>query len=213
MMEAATVIRSVGEILNVRLDAPNRTLTVSGPAWQTDLAAWVLARLDRDAAGQPLPIERYEIPGMPDSSVRVFFASGPQSPEQLQELSTTIRSVIEIRRGFVFSEAKALVIRGTAGEVAAAEWLFTQLDQQPGTTLAGSVSGSHMPGTDEGVVRVFWLRHTLSPEEFLAGLARVRMEAKIRRMFPVAFLRAVAVRGTADQIRAAEQLLRERQLF
>ncbi len=48
--EAATVIRSVGEIRNLTVDASQRTMTLQGDPSQLALADWIFPKLDRPAA-------------------------------------------------------------------------------------------------------------------------------------------------------------------
>jgi hypothetical protein len=170
----------------------------------------LLDRLDRAPTGQHPPVERYEINGVADPSVRVFYPAQTESVDMLQELTVLMRSVVEIRRAFTFNAPRAAIMRGTPDEMAAAEWLFKELDQR---TAAHAASETwRLPGTEEGVMRVFYLRPSLSIPELMKNAAGIRKEANIRRMFTYNASRAIAVRGTAEQVEMAERLIRERQL-
>lgn len=211
LMEAATVVRSVGEIREVKADPQARTLTLSGEAWQIELADWIIHKLDR----VPLPPgsvpERYDIAGVPDPAVRVFFPARADTVANLQELTTLVRSLLEIRRAFTFNAARAAILRGTPEEVDTAEWLFRELDAGPGNRAVSETR--RLPGDSEGVIRVLYLRPALSIEQFHQNAVEVRREVEIRRMFTFNDSRAIAVRGTAEQVTAAERLLRDRQLL
>jgi hypothetical protein len=176
-----------------------------------DLAAWLLDKLDRASTAQDPAWESYDIRDVADPAVRIFHPVKTHTAQSVQELTTVIRSVVEIRRAFLFNAPRAAVMRGTPDELAAAEWLFKVFDQG---TAAQPVSGVwRLPGSEEGVISVFHLSPSLPPEEFVSHAARIRTETKMRRVFPYAHARAVAVRGTADQVALAERLLRERRLL
>jgi general secretion pathway protein D len=49
--------------------------------------------------------------------------------QELQEISTTVRSVTEIRRAFTYNSQFAILVRGTADQVALAEKLIQDLDK------------------------------------------------------------------------------------
>ena len=143
-------------------------------------------------------------------AVRIFYFARAQTVEALQELTTLMRSVVEIRRAFTFNAARAAVMRATPDEIAAAEWLFNELDQRAAPHPASETW--RLPGTEEGVIRVFYLRPSLSVPDLMKNAAGIRSEAKIRRMFTYNGPRAIAVRGTAEQVTTAERLIRERQV-
>jgi hypothetical protein len=211
LMEVGTVVRSTGEIRDSKADAQARTLTLSGEVWQMELAEWLMNKLDRVPVPARSGPERYEIPGIPDPSVRIFYPARADTPVNLQELTTTVRSVIEIRRAFTFNAAKAVVLRGTPAETDTAEWLFRELDRGPANGAVSEIRT--LPNDSEGVIRVFYLRPVLSVEQFQRNATEVRREVAIRRMFTFNALRAMAIRGTAEQVAAAERLLEERQLL
>src|SRR5688572_929548 len=54
--EAATVIRSVGEIRDLSVEPVEKTLNVKGELAQAELAEWLMARIDRTSAtANPVP--------------------------------------------------------------------------------------------------------------------------------------------------------------
>jgi hypothetical protein len=74
----------------------------------------------------PEPHE-YKLAG--DDVARVFELRYAQTPQQVQEIVTILRSVGDIRRLFVRNEQRAVALRGTAEQVALAAWLVSELDK------------------------------------------------------------------------------------
>jgi general secretion pathway protein D len=64
-----------------------------------------------------------------DYVVKTFFVKNATTVQELQELATTIRTVTEIRRSFVYNAQNAILFRGTADQVALAEKLLQDLDK------------------------------------------------------------------------------------
>ena len=64
-----------------------------------------------------------------DYVVKVFYIKNSTTVQDLQEIATTVRSVTEIRRSFVYSAQNAILVRGTADQVALAEKLIKDIDK------------------------------------------------------------------------------------
>lgn len=64
-----------------------------------------------------------------DYVVKVFYIKNATTVQELQEISTTVRSVTEIRRAFTYNSQNAILVRGTADQVALAEKLIQDLDK------------------------------------------------------------------------------------
>lgn len=64
-----------------------------------------------------------------DYVVKVFYIKNSTLLQELQEISTTVRSVTEIRRAFTYGAQNAILVRGTADQVALAEKLILDLDK------------------------------------------------------------------------------------
>jgi general secretion pathway protein D len=64
-----------------------------------------------------------------DYVVKVFFIKNATTVQELQEISTTVRSVTEIRRAFTYNGQYAVLLRGTADQIALAEKLIHDLDK------------------------------------------------------------------------------------
>jgi len=64
-----------------------------------------------------------------DYVVKVFYIKNSTLLQELQEISTTVRSVTEIRRAFTYGAQNAILVRGTTDQVALAEKLIQDLDK------------------------------------------------------------------------------------
>jgi len=64
-----------------------------------------------------------------DQVVKVFYATNATSVQEFQEIATAIRTVADIRRVYTYNAQKAMVVRGTADQVALAEKLIRDLDK------------------------------------------------------------------------------------
>jgi general secretion pathway protein D len=64
-----------------------------------------------------------------DSVVRVFYLSNLTTPQELQEITTTFRTVANLRKVFPYNTLNAIIVRGTADEVRLAEKLVADLDK------------------------------------------------------------------------------------
>ena len=64
-----------------------------------------------------------------DYVVKVFYIKNSTLLQELQEISTTVRSVTEIRRAFTYGAQNAILVRGTTDQVALAEKLILDLDK------------------------------------------------------------------------------------
>jgi general secretion pathway protein D len=64
-----------------------------------------------------------------DYVVKVFYIKNVTTIQELQEISVTIRSVTEIRRAYTYNPLNAILLRGTAEQIALAEKLISDLDK------------------------------------------------------------------------------------
>ncbi len=64
-----------------------------------------------------------------DSVVKVFYLSNLTTPQELQEITTTLRTVADIRKVFTYTTLNAIIVRGTSDQVLLAEKLVNDLDK------------------------------------------------------------------------------------
>jgi len=145
----------------------------------------------------------------------VFYLTNTGTVQDFQEVATLVRSIGDIRRLFTYNAPKAVAARGTAEQMALAGWLFNELDKPANWRMQAQNSqdsATHeylMSGSNEGVVHVYYLTDIATVRRFQEIVASVRMAAKIPRTFTYNSPRAVALRGTAEQIALAGRLIKE----
>jgi general secretion pathway protein D len=64
-----------------------------------------------------------------DNVVRVFYLSNLTTPQELQEVSTVVRTVADIKKVFTYAAMNALIVRGTPDQVLLTEKLVNDLDK------------------------------------------------------------------------------------
>jgi hypothetical protein len=99
-------------------------------------------------------------------------------------------------------------MRGTAEQIALAEWLIKELDQRQPAQPSAPHEYRLAVGPDN-VVRVFYLTHAQTPQRLQDIATKVRRMTEIRRLFIYNTPKAVALRGSADQIAMADRLIKE----
>ncbi len=151
-------------------------------------------------AAQPAPEENVD---------RVFHMTYTDSVKAQQEIATTARSVTDIRYITQDVANNTFAVRGTSAQVAAIGWLFGELDKPAGQPSQGGYSHEYqIPGSND-VVRVFYLRTTEPVENFQELVTSVRSVADARKLYTYSALRAIAVRGPADQMALLEWLFQQ----
>jgi len=205
--EVAVLVRSIADIRRLFTYNEPRALVMRGTADQAALAEWLIETLNAPQANGASPKLEYKMPGSGDDVVRVFYLAHTDTVQNVQEVATLVRSIGDIRRLFTYNAPKAIAMRGTSDQAALAEWLFGELDKLVKDSAAHEY---RMSGTAEDVVRVFYLPHSGTVQHFQEIATFVRSTTQIRRAFTYNAPRALTLRGTADQIAQANQLIQER---
>jgi hypothetical protein len=203
VQEVATVIRSAGNIRRAFVYNTLKALTLRGTAEQMAFAEWLINSLDHPARSQAAATPVYRVSMSSDDVARVFYIGPGQSAIDLQENTTLIRSLAEISLGFLCRAPQAIVVRGTAEQIAAANWLLVSI----GAASTGVTEYPLVANAER--IRLFWLPPTMSPESFQETLTSVRARSGMRRVFRLSARRILAGRGTAEEIAAAEQAIRD----
>lgn len=209
--ELVNAIRTAGEINRVVQMKSEQAILVRGTNDQAALAKWMVALLDIPAgphppAGGAKPPE-FQLSGVRDPVVRVFFLRHTDSPQGLQELVNSIRSVDDINRVYPVESTRAIVARGTTEQMTLAEWLVHELDRAPATQPAVSAFKVPYGLRGETEARVFHLARIQSDEAMQETLNAIRNTADLQRAVTCAGARALAMRGTPEQMGLAEKLI------
>ena len=211
LQQSVIAARSLAGIQRTFPYNPIGAVVASGTVDQLAVFEWLLNEFDAPAA-------QIQAPVLHDRAVQgdrtwgnraqVFFLPLAHSPLEVQEMMNMTRALVDLPFLFPATWRNALVLRGTAEQMAFADWVLTLLNDPTApaanaTALEYSVQGDTRYGN---LARVFFLSHPQGGQE-LANT--IRSTTKMRVWYN-SLRNAVAVRGTGDQIAQAEQLIRER---
>jgi hypothetical protein len=205
--EIATAARTIADLrLVVTYNAP-RAMVFRASADQIALTKWVLSELDKplDAPKQHSAKDEYRVPASSDDLTRIFYLAHAETVQDFQEIATVLRTIADIRRVFTYNDLRAIAIRGDPDQIAMAEWLFERLDQPPATQLAGEF---RVPKASDDLMRVFWLSSP-TVADFQSAAVKIRTATGIRRLFTYNARRAIAARGTSDQLARAQKMIED----
>jgi type II secretory pathway component GspD/PulD (secretin) len=147
-------------------------------------------------------------PAAPAPSGKVIYFTHVDTPQGLQEILNAVRGVGDIQNVTVDPSKKTFTVNGTADQIALAQWLCGELDKSAPAT---AFTKRQYPTGDSRspVVQVFFLARTDTPQALQEAVNASRSVADIQRFFPIFAVRAIAARGTADQVSLAEWVLTE----
>jgi hypothetical protein len=203
--EVATVIRTIADIQQISADNDQKSVTVHASVGQIAMAEWLFNELDTPAAQTAVSPE-YRVPGSGDDVVRLFYIATAPSVQEFQEIATLVRTITNIRRVFTYNAPQALVVRGTAVQIGLAEWLVKELEPKASPAVA---EYQVVPGDqphDENLVAVVYLTRTGTVQDFQKAATGIRSATNITRMFTYNRGKALAMRGTTEQVALAERL-------
>ena len=118
IQEITTNLRAVLDITKVFPVFAPKLLAVSGSASQVQMAEWLIPELDRQAANASG--NEAHMPGGNDDVVHVFYLSHATSSERMNALLKEMHGTVHVMKAFVRSVPPALVLRGTADQIAMA---------------------------------------------------------------------------------------------
>lgn len=140
---------------------------------------------------------------------RVLHFTAISSTEDFQAIADLILSITDIPQANVDKTEKALSLHGTAGQIALAEWLFTNLDKPSSMPQSGDKHQYRVSDSADDVVRLFYLTNPEVPTGVQEIAIAVNSLTGIPHMRTYNDLRAIAVRGTAEQVNMVEFLFAE----
>lgn len=212
--ELLTVLRTVADVQKVFLYSATTALYMRGPAAQVALAAYLINSIDvqPDRAATSPEFQYTEPVRGTHEVVRVFHLANVKTTRGVQEILTVLRTVLDIQKVFNATAPMDLAIRGTASDLAASEWILKSLDI-PADAQASTNAGARefvLPVAAPGgsVIRVFYTRY-LTPQGVQQTLTALRTRLQIQKVFNYSAPAALVVRGSADQITKAGQLIQD----
>jgi hypothetical protein len=216
--ELATAVRTIGDIRRVFTYNAPRFMIARGSADQLAFTDWIVAEIwnHGNAAGPHSFSREYVLPADPsprpnENVARVFYMAQGGTVQDFQGLATLIRTVVLVRRVFTYNAPRAMLLRGTADQLKLAAWLFDEIDR-PAAARQNASSAPYkyqLAGFPEDTVRVFYPIRVASDQQFQQIATQVRTATSIKEVFAHPATRALALRGTGEQIDTAERMLKQ----
>ena len=209
IQEVLNIVRSMADV-NGKFDVAKKSITLQGNSTQFALAEWVISEMDRSTPSGTLSVQSYRDQGGRVDVVRLFPLAHATTPLQMMEMTNLVRSISDLQRVFPYNSLHMLAVRGSAPQMAIAEWLIQQLDRAAGTP-APDAGTRDIPFGFKGThtAKVFYLTHGQSPEQMRATVSQIQTATKIDRASIYNSQHAFALRGTTEQLSAAAALLKD----
>jgi type II secretory pathway component GspD/PulD (secretin) len=204
----------VVEIRRVFTYSAGRVLALRGTPDELAAAAWMIQQLDQPSAAKHADADYKMVDpaNRGETDVRILYTPYAETVQQFQEVATLVRTVAEIRRVFTYNAARGIAVRGTADQIALATWLAKELGK-PADGLASALYSYPDDSREHATaVQVFYVKGAPTAAAFQQIATQIRTKTQIRRVFTYGGTNALAVRGTPDQVAAAEQMLKDREL-
>jgi hypothetical protein len=202
LQEMLTTLRTVADIQKIYMSTAPRILIIRTDANHIALAEFMISQLDQPAGSrESQTVQSFQAIGLRDNDVIVYGLAHTATVQGLQQILTTLRTVLDIQFIYQYTAAMLLPMRGNASQIQMVEWLLPKLD-----ATQASTSGNEMqvPGGKDDVLRVFYLTPESDPNSIVRS---VRTTLKIAKAYFQTTPPAVVVRGTADQIAMAGSLI------
>jgi hypothetical protein len=211
IQEVLNTIRTIGDVQKMFPTTGASAISMRGTSAQMALAAWIVDTLDQPAGPDK---HEFTIPGVDDSlphasgsQVRIFFLAQDKTVQAVQEVLNATRTITDIQKLFPYTSTAAIAARGRSGQIALAEWLVGMLDRPAvESASASSFTAPDSYPPDSNMVRVFYLPRSSTTDELAATLNAMRRATGIQKLFPCNSPRAIAVRGTTEQVAQAESV-------
>src|ERR1035437_4028306 len=155
-------------------------------------------------AGNSLLVGLFAFAAWGQTSEKVFYFTHLDTPQAMQEVTNLMRVVGDIRDLSPDVAKRSLTVKGTADQIAAAGWLTAEMDK------AGSATGTRdYPFNDPNapLAQVVYLTHVDNPRDLQEIVNGVRSVTDIQRCSPMNQQKAIVMRGSPEQVKAADWLL------
>jgi hypothetical protein len=135
-----------------------------------------------------------------ENTMRVFYPGQVASDQAFAEVLTAVRTITDIRYVNPYTSHKAVVMRGNAEQIEFAEWLIAEMNRDaPQQTYVYPKSGLEKE-RGENQARVFRYTRAKDAQEFNEVQTMIRTLTDTRRVYPYIGKRAIALRGSEEQI-------------
>jgi hypothetical protein len=139
-------------------------------------------------------------------TTEVFHFEHTPDTKSAQEMATAIRTALDIPQVKVSDDnpPSTLTLGGTADQIKAAGWLFTQLDQ---AEPVASMREYQLPAGADNIVRIYYVTNAQTIQEFQEIATAARTTADIRRLYTYNTQKVIVTRGSSDQMSFFDWLL------
>lgn len=208
--EVITTLRTVADLQRIYVINALSIIPLRGTPNQIALAKFIIQQFDQEPA--PRKAASVQTMALTDKplTAMVYGLAHIDTAVGIQELITTVRTVLSVQKIYNCTAPKMLAFVDTPEMVHTAEWLLSELDRAEPNT---GVNEMRMPGGKDDVVHVFYLAHMTDRKEMNAAVMTLRNSAQIMFVNTNALPRAIIVRGTADQISLAGQLIAQKDVL
>jgi hypothetical protein len=205
LQEVLTTLRTVADIAKVYQLSGPRIIILRGNARQIALAEFLIPHVDQPAEPRQDPtVHTFQMSGPTNDTAIVYGLAHAEKNLDLQQILTSLRTVLEIQKIYQVSGPRFLVMHDNANTIQMAEWLIRELDRQTADTIDIE---ARMPGGKDDVVHVFYLQHATSGNSMNSLLTDIRRTAHIMRAYTRSTPPALVLRGTANQIAMAAKMI------
>jgi hypothetical protein len=138
------------------------------------------------------------------TSDKIFYFTHLDTPQAMQEVANAVRSIGDIRDVSLDADKRSLAVKGTMDQIALAGWLTSELDK------TGSPPGPRdLPFNDTRapLARIIYLSHVDNAQDLQEFVNAVRAAVDIRHFIPLNQQKAIVMRGSQEQVKAATWLL------
>jgi hypothetical protein len=213
--DTVTAMRTVADVIRLFPFTPLRAIVARSTAERMAAGEWLIREFDRHA-GNVQAVHEYGLPLVLSSRetdvVKVFNLAHADTPQQVNEMVTVIRTVASVNRVFPFNSFGSLALAGSPDSMAIAEWLFHEMDQQPAASFTANTFRvpAHPPYRPDDVVIVFHLAQDATLESIEEVETAIRAMTGMQRMFHCSSSKTVAVFGTASAVEQAKRLVKQK---
>ena len=212
LQEIVNAVRSVTDIQRCFPMNQQKAIVLRALPEQVKAADWLFGLLDRPAGapGGAIPPDYRLSEAAYDARgglvARVAPLAHLDTPQAIQEITNVIRSLADMQRCFPIQSRRILVMRGSDDQMTLAKWLLEQLDSPAGQGTTEFKVG----GAGNQIAQVAYV-NARTPQSLMETVVEIRTQTQIQRVFAFNPQKAVALRGTADQLARAQQVIQSRQ--
>ena len=193
LQESGTVVRSMAEIRRLFIFNSPQKIVMRGTKAQIEQAAWILDHLPNTAGSS----ETAEMKLPPDQLLRVYPLPQFKSATDLQEATTLLRSISEIRYALLYSATNRLVLRGSAQQMAMVDFMLKEFE------LSSDSKTMHRSRGSRDSVRVFDQSGATDLEQTATALRSLAAN----RVYALESRHKIVLRGMPDEVALGEWML------